>query len=43
MFQDGNLFDLHFSFWRGRKGLKAEDVGLEEKNITKWKDATPGL
>lgn len=33
MFQDGNLFDLHFSFWRGRKGLKAEDVGLEEKNI----------
>ena len=33
MFKDGNLFDLHVSFWRGRKGLKAEDVGLEEKNI----------
>jgi hypothetical protein len=33
IFRDGLLIDIDVSFWSGAKILKAEDLGLKEKNV----------
>lgn len=33
MLKDGAVFDLHIHYWRARRGLEAQDLGLVKANI----------